>query len=401
MPMRPGLVYYLLYKPVGVVSTASDPQGRPTVVDLVPGDPRVVPVGRLDADSEGLLVLSNDGDFINRVTHPSFGITKTYLARVAGSPGPKALKRLTSGVDLEDGPAAALSAKLVDTSGGESLIEVVMGEGRNREVRRLLAAVGHPVTALVRTAIGAVSDQHLEPGSWRPLTLSEVRHLFGEEREPADDPPDVIAIDGPGGVGKTTTARALAEALDRAHLDTGAMYRAATLAVLNAAVAVDDLMGVVAVVVDSDIGYEAGRTYLDGRDVTAETRTAEVEAAVSAVSAVPEVRERLVAEQRDWVIAHGPSVVEGRDIGTVVFARTPYKVFLTADPAVRAERRASDTEDRPTDAVAEDLARRDKWDSSRTASPLRPSEDAVVIDTTDLSVDEVLAKVRLALALGD
>jgi 23S rRNA pseudouridine2605 synthase len=178
LPIRPGLVYYLLYKPLGVVSTASDPQGRPTVVSLVPGDTRVYPVGRLDADSEGLILLTNDGDLAAHVSHPRHTVPKTYLARVAGSPGRKALRALTAGVELEDGPARALQARRIGEQGGEALVEVVMGEGRKREVRRLLAAVGHPVQALVRTAIGPVHDPALRPGTWRSLTLDEIRSLY-------------------------------------------------------------------------------------------------------------------------------------------------------------------------------------------------------------------------------
>jgi cytidylate kinase len=400
LPLQPGLVYYLLYKPIGIVSTTSDPQGRTTVVDLVPAEPRVVPVGRLDADSEGLLLLSNDGDFINRVTHPSFGVTKTYLARVSGSPGSRSLHRLTAGVDLDDGPASALSAKLVDSFGPESLVEVVMEEGRNRVVRRMLAAIGHPVTALVRTAIGSVTDRHLAPGSWRPLSLDEVRALFGHSDDDYGDDADVVAIDGPGGVGKTTTARAVAEATGRSHLDTGAMYRAATLAVLQAGVDPGDAIGVIGVVAASDIGYEDGSTLLDGTDVSDDIRGENVDAAVSAVSAIPEVRSRLVAAQRAWVGRHGPSVVEGRDIGTVVFPATPYKVFLTAAADTRAARRAADAEASPGKDVAADLARRDRLDSSRAASPLRQAEDAMVIDTTHLTPEEVVSLVLEAVSDG-
>lgn len=178
LPIRPGLVYYLVYKPVGVVSTASDPQGRPTVVGLVPADTRVYPVGRLDADSEGLIILTNDGDLAAHVAHPRHAVSKTYLARVDGSPGRKALRALTEGVELEDGPARAQQARLVGEHGGQALVEVVMGEGRKREVRRLLAAVGHPVQALVRTAVGPVQDASLRPGTWRHLTLDEVRRLY-------------------------------------------------------------------------------------------------------------------------------------------------------------------------------------------------------------------------------
>jgi len=178
LPIRPGLVYYLLFKPAGVVSTASDPQGRPTVVQLVPPGTRVYPVGRLDADTEGLIILTNDGDLAARVSHPRHGVGKTYLARVAGNPGRAALRSLVEGVELDDGPARAREARLVSSQGDEALVEVVMGEGRKREVRRLLAAVGHPVEALVRTAIGPVTAHGLKPGTWRDLTLDEVRSLY-------------------------------------------------------------------------------------------------------------------------------------------------------------------------------------------------------------------------------
>lgn len=178
LPVRPGLVYLLLYKPVGVISTAEDPQGRPTVVDLVDAGTRVYPVGRLDADSEGLLLLTNDGDLTERVTHPRYGITKTYLARVSGHPGNAVFRALTDGVELDDGPARAVAARLMDRFGDEALVELVMTEGRNREVRRLMDAVGHPVRRLVRTAIGPITDRDLAPGAHRPLSIEEVRRLY-------------------------------------------------------------------------------------------------------------------------------------------------------------------------------------------------------------------------------
>lgn len=178
MPVAPEHVTYLLYKPPGVVSTASDPEGRPTVVELVPSSPRVIPVGRLDYESEGLLLLTNDGDLVNAVTHPRFGVTKTYLVEVAGQPGPTALRQLRSGVELEDGVARAVAARMVARSPKRAQIELVMGEGRNREVRRMLEALGYPVLKLVRVAIGPLRDQTLRPGSWRQLDNNEVRKLY-------------------------------------------------------------------------------------------------------------------------------------------------------------------------------------------------------------------------------
>ncbi|MEE8407230.1 MAG: pseudouridine synthase [Acidimicrobiia bacterium] len=178
LPVNPEIETHLLYKPVGVISTAADPQGRETVVDLISSDKRLYPVGRLDADSEGLILISNDGELTNRITHPRYGITKKYLAMVDGVPSTSKLRRLVSGVELEDGVARARSARLVESSEGRSLVEMVMVEGRNREVRRMLASIGLETTRLVRTAIGPIIDQDLQPGESRPLSASEVRDLF-------------------------------------------------------------------------------------------------------------------------------------------------------------------------------------------------------------------------------
>jgi 23S rRNA pseudouridine2605 synthase len=165
------LVHYLLNKPPGVVTTARDTHGRPTVVDLVPATPRVYPVGRLDVDTEGLLLLTNDGELAHRVTHPRHGIEKEYLATVAGGPvAPGALRRLRTGVELEDGVTAP--AKVSQPEPG--VLRLTIHEGRNRQVRRMCDAVGHPVTRLVRTRIGPLHDRRLAPGTWRPLSPAEL-----------------------------------------------------------------------------------------------------------------------------------------------------------------------------------------------------------------------------------
>jgi 23S rRNA pseudouridine2605 synthase len=174
LSVRPGLVHYLLNKPAGVVTTADDPQGRAKVVDLVPAEPRVFPVGRLDADTEGLLLLTNDGDLTHRLTHPSFGVDKEYLAEVEGGPPSRgALRKLRQGIELDDGPTAPARVGVVPPNG----LRIVIHEGRNRQVRRMCAAVGHPVVRLVRVRIGPLADRRLAPGEWRPLTPAEVRAL--------------------------------------------------------------------------------------------------------------------------------------------------------------------------------------------------------------------------------
>ena len=170
IPVRPDLVHYLLNKPAGVVSTAQDTHGRPTVVDLVPTEPRVHPVGRLDSDTEGLLILTNDGDLTHRLTHPSFGVEKEYLAEVEGTPSRGALRRLREGVELDDGRTAPAQASVLQPG----LLRLVIHEGRNRQVRRMCAAVGHPVVRLVRSRIGPLVDRTLGPGEWRRLTPEEV-----------------------------------------------------------------------------------------------------------------------------------------------------------------------------------------------------------------------------------
>ena len=186
LPIAPDLAYYAVYKPVGTVSTADDPQGRPTVVGLVPDGPRVYPAGRLDADSEGLMVLTNDGDLTLRITHPRFGVHKTYVVLVSGVVDAGTIRKLTGGVDLDDGLATAVSARIVDRSGDTSLVEVTLGEGRKRIVRRMFDAVGYPVQRLVRTSIGPLRDTALSPGQCRPLTIEEVRALYKAGEDSSD-----------------------------------------------------------------------------------------------------------------------------------------------------------------------------------------------------------------------
>jgi 23S rRNA pseudouridine2605 synthase len=184
-------VYWLLNKPAGYVTTARDPQGRPTVVELVPQEPRAFPVGRLDLETEGLLLLTNDGELAELLTHPRHGVEKEYLAEVEGVPSAFALRALRQGVQLDDGPARAIRAQVVQRSNsGGSALEVVVKEGRKRIVRRMCAEIGHPVRRLVRTRIGPLTDPKLAPGVCRALTPVEVRSLYAAAFVEHATPPD-------------------------------------------------------------------------------------------------------------------------------------------------------------------------------------------------------------------
>ena len=179
VPVRPDLVHRLLHKPAKVVCTSDDPQGRTTVVGLMPDDVRVFPVGRLDYETEGLLIMTNNGDLAHRLTHPSFGVDQEYLAHVDGTPDSGAGKALREGVELEDGITAPAKISVLQ----DGLVRLVIHEGPNRQVRRMCEAVGHPVLRLVRTRIGPISDPGLAAGSWRELSHAEVTDLYRSSGE--------------------------------------------------------------------------------------------------------------------------------------------------------------------------------------------------------------------------
>jgi 23S rRNA pseudouridine2605 synthase len=178
VPLHPDLRYFALNKPAGVTTTMRDPHATRSLAALLPPGPRVVPVGRLDRESEGLLLLTNDGALAHRLQHPRYGVEKEYLAEVEGSLSRTSARRLVRGVELDDGPARALRATIVETAPARSAVSVVMGEGRKREVRRMLAALGHPVRRLVRVRLGSLVLRDLAPGEVRPLSPEEVAALY-------------------------------------------------------------------------------------------------------------------------------------------------------------------------------------------------------------------------------
>ena len=200
----------------------------------------------------------------------------------------------------------------------------------------------------------------------------------------------VIAIDGPAGSGKSTVARRLAERLGLDYLDTGAMYRAITFAALRRGIDPADTGPVAQLARAVDLEVTTEHVRVDGVDATIEIRGPEVSRAVSLVAANPEVRAELVRRQREWAYERSGGVMEGRDIGTVVFPDAMLKVYLNARPDVRAERRAAEVSDLDYETVAADMARRDAFDQGREADPLRRAEDAIQFDTSDISVDEIV-----------
>lgn len=404
------VVHYAVHKPAGFLSSSRDERGRPSVVSLVPphSAARIWPVGRLDLDSEGLILLTNDGAWANRVLHPRYGVVREYAVLLERPPRAGELERLVSGVELEDGRARLLSARLVGpprevgTSREERgrWMRVEVGEGRKREVRRLFEAVGHRVARLVRTRLGAVTLSGLRSGAWRALDATEVAALGGRPVTPRTPKgrrgPLTVAIDGTSGSGKSTIGHALADRIGATFVDTGLMYRALTLAALERGVDSDDgpALGRLA----DELGIEVRRpqsgeqdrlatVLVEGRDVTHHVRTPRIDRAVSAVSRHAEVRDAMVEVQRR-VARRGDTVMVGRDIGSVVLPDATLKVFLTAPVMVRAARRAAEMgrPDRAEEYVAE-IERRDRLDSERELAPLRVAPGALVIDTGELDVD--------------
>lgn len=427
------LVHYAVHKPAGYVSSSRDERGRKSVVRLLgrkerEGIERLWPAGRLDVDSEGLLVLTNDGDWANRFLHPRHGVEREYAVLVGLAPQDAQLATMVSGVELSDGPARLLWAARIDPPVEvERLpdergiwLRVTVAEGRKREVRRIVAAVGLPALRLVRIRFGSLRLDGMAPGSWRILATSEVEGLTGEPAR-ADSPAAgvaaavapgghlSVAIDGPSGSGKSTIGYALAQRIGANFVDTGLMYRALTLAALDDGVDVDDpealgrLARSVAITVERprpDQGDRRETVLLNGRDVTLEARTPRADRAVSAVSRHAVVRDEMLEVQRRAAAADD-TVMVGRDIGTVVLPDATLKVFLTASAQMRAERRAAEMgrPDRVEQYLAE-IAQRDAADSGREVAPLRQAPDALVLDTGELDMEACVDAIVQRLPAG-
>jgi 23S rRNA pseudouridine2605 synthase len=412
-----GAVHLAIHKPRGVLSAASAARGRTAVVDLVMPRPpgRLWPAGRLDVESEGLMLLTNDGAWAQRVLHPRYGIEREYAVQLDRAPSEADVARLQEGIELEDGSARLLFVAPGRRPGHVEIgsdpaapwFTVRVGEGRKREVRRLFAAVGYRVLRLVRTAMGPVTLGGLAPGAWRPLTTRETAALGGSAGEgPGEGPgggPSAargahlrIAVDGTSGSGKSTVGRALADRIGARFIDTGFLYRTVALAALEAGVDPEDGPALAALARKARI-TASDLVTLDGRDVTVQLREPRVERAVPAVSRHAEVRDAMLKVQRD-AVRGADTVMVGRDIGTVVLPDADLKVFLTASADTRARRRSAQM-GRPDRLAAyrTEIEERDRTDSTRAVAPLRRAPGALVLDTGEQDVDSCVDAIVAAL----
>ncbi len=442
------LRYVMLHKPAGYLSSPDPRAGYPSWRDLVPVQERLFPAGRLDLNSEGLLLLTNDGELVQHLTHPRFEHPKAYLVQVEGIPDARKIRRLEHGIMLDDGPTAPAEVTLLRRLPPEwrgvasgpagapasadgkrqatAWLMVTLREGRKRQLRRMVGRLGHPALRVIRVGLGPLSLGNLRRGQWRDLTPQEVEALRRAARAgappvrkagaaPAVKPeapplPAIIAIDGPSASGKSTVGRLVARELGYLYFDTGVMYRAIALLALQRGVPVEDEAAVAALAAEVHLEVLPA-TVPDGRDVTVlangvditwEIRRPDVERAVSPVSAYPGVREVLRAQQRRIGLA-GRVVMVGRDIGTVVLPEAELKLYLDAALRERAHRRYLQRVERgespDLEEVLADIRRRDALDSSREHAPLAAAPDAIVVDTTDLTIPQVIERV-LALVRG-
>jgi len=447
------LRYIVLHKPFGILSGSDPKAGYPSWEEIVKVPERLYAVGRLDHDSEGLLLLTNDGELALRLSHPRYEHPKTYLVQVEGVPNARKLRRLQHGVMLDDGPT--LPARVVLLKEPPSMfasprqstpasrdkeralgssqaaaprvswLKITLREGRKRQVRRMVSLLGHPALRVVRIGLGSLSLGELRPGTWRDLTQGEVSSLReaayrGDDTLPEEAPisseiskgslptiaPATIAIDGPSASGKSTIGSLLAKRLGYLYFDTGVMYRAVAAVALARGISPFDEEAVTAMAEGLQIDVltptvDDGRdvtVLADGQDVTWDIRKVEVEKAVSPVSAYAGVREAMCLAQRRIGKA-GKIVMVGRDIGTVVLPGADLKIYLDATLHERASRRFRERQARGEpvefEQVLGDVRRRDEYDSSRQHAPLTAAPDAIVVDTTGLDIPEVMDRVEI------
>ena len=435
---RPERVWLALHKPAGVTSTVSDRHAEWTVLDYVPPDirkaaARLYPVGRLDQDSEGLLLLTNDGDWAQRVLHPRYEVEREYAIGVRVPLDPDQVRQLTKGIPLEEGlatlsglrAASGVEIERMEALAGRSRggrltwYRAVLTQGWRRQLRRMFTAAGTPVERLIRVRIGTLRIDGLASGELRALTAAERDRLVRDAVDPegaaiagvvarrpgsAGRRQVVVSIDGPGSSGKSSVGAAAAAALGYRFCDTGVLYRGLAWLAAERRVAPTDGSALVALIPEMRLTPdEAGRlarVLVADRDVTGELHAARVDRLVSAVAADPGVREALLPVQRDLAVSGG-IVMAGRDIGSVVLPDADLRLWLDVSLGERAARRARqrgvDPAGREGQAILDDLRRRDATDSGRETAPLRIPDGAVIIHADDLSFDRTVAAVIAAI----
>jgi len=435
---RPDRVWLALHKPAGVTSTVSDRHAEWTVLDYVPPDirksaARLYPVGRLDQDSEGLLLLTNDGDWAQRVLHPRYEVEREYAIGVRGPLDPEQVKQLTKGILLEEGMATLSGLRaasgveiermeaLAGRSRGGRLVwyRAVLTQGWRRQLRRMFAAVSAPVERLIRVRIGTLRIDGLASGELRALTSAERDRLVRDAVDPegaaiagdaarrpgsAGRRQVAVSIDGPGSSGKSSVGSAAAAAVGYRFCDTGVLYRGLAWLAAERRVAATDGAGLVALIpamrLSPDEAGRLARVVVADRDITGELHEPRVDRLVSAVAAEPAVRAALLPVQRE-IAAAGGIVMAGRDIGSVVLPDADLRLWLDVSLGERAARRARqrglDAASAEGAVVLEDLRRRDATDSGRGTAPLRVPDGALIIDADDLSFDLTVAAVIAAI----
>ena len=415
-------LYLCLSKPAGVTSTVADRHARRTVLDLVPADllreaGRLYPVGRLDEDSEGLLLLTNDGRWADRVLHPRYGVEREYAVGLREPLEGRRVRQLESGVLLDEGLARLRSlrpATEADVRKLEGLVgpsrpslawyRATLTQGWRRQLRRMFAAVGAPVERLVRVRIGPLRLDRLHPGDVRELTARERAGLeagAGPRGRAAHGL--TVTLDGPSSSGKSTVGAGAAARLGYRFCDTGLLYRALTWLALERGVSLSDgprlveLVPAIALATDAQERFRLVR--VGERDVTQEVRSPHVDRHVSEVARQPEVREVLLPVQRS-LAEGGRIIMAGRDIGSVVLPDADLKLYLDVSLDERARRRAIerglDPEGPDAERIGQELRQRDRIDSSREASPLRVPDGATVIRSDGNMLEDTIRAVVAA-----
>jgi cytidylate kinase len=411
LPHRQTGVYLAVAKPAGVTSTVRDRHAERTVLSLLPSGGRdlgrIYPVGRLDRDSEGLLLLTNDGDWAQRVLHPRFGVEREYAFGLPELLSESQARTLLDGVVLDEGlarfttlrPATHAEVQRLEGLLGRSRTPLrwyraVLTQGWRRQVRRMLAAVGSPVDRLVRVRIGSLRLEGLRPGEVRHLSAAERDRLAGGERRRRLP---VVSLDGPAGSGKSSVGAGAARELGYRFCDTGVLYRGLAWLAVDRDVDPDDVGGLLELVPRLELVDDGSgglrRLRVEGQDVTDRLHTEEVDRAVSPVSRNAPVRSALLPVQRA-LTRGGGIIMAGRDIGTVVLPDADLKLYLDVSAEERASRRGADRGFAPGSpewrGLLEDIRGRDAIDSSRETAPLRVPEGATVVRGDGRRLEETI-----------